>query len=145
MVGLLMTVFLVLIVLGIINCWDEDACLFYACGFVICLIICACLGGSIINGRTLDRKIQMYTEQNKTIEEDMNTLVKQYMNYESGTYGELKSESSITLVSLYPDLKADALVTKQIEVYIDNNEKIKNLKEKCINISNYKWWLYFGG
>ena len=59
--------------------------------------------------------------------------------------GELKGESSITLVSLYPELKADTLVTKQIEVYIDNNKKIKNLKEKKINLSVKKWWLYFGG
>ena len=74
----------------------------------------------------------------------MNALVEQYMNYESGTYGELKGESSITLVSLYPELKADTLVTKQIEVYIANNEKIKELKEKKIDLSVKKWWLYFG-
>ena len=66
------------------------------------------------------------------------------MNYESDTYGNLKNESSITLVSLYPELKADTLVEKQIEIYTENNKKIKELKEKIINISNYKWLLYFG-
>lgn len=86
----------------------------------------------------------MYTEENQNIEEDMNILVEQYMNYESDTYGNLKNESSITLVSLYPELKADTLVEKQIEIYTENNKKIKELKEKIINISNYKWLLYFG-
>ena len=86
----------------------------------------------------------MYTEENQNIEEAMNILVEQYMNYESDTYGNLKNESSITLVSLYPELKADTLVEKQIEIYTENNKKIKELKEKIINISNYKWLLYFG-
>lgn len=83
-------------------------------------------------------------QENQNIEEDMNILVEQYMNYESDTYGNLKNESSITLVSLYPELKADTLVEKQIEIYTENNKKIKELKEKIINISNYKWLLYFG-
>lgn len=86
----------------------------------------------------------MYTEENQNIEEDMNILVEQYMNYESDTYGNLKNESSITLVSLYSELKADTLVEKQIEIYTENNKEIKELKEKIINISNYKWLLYFG-
>ena len=57
---------------------------------------------------------------------------------------EVKPENYITLVSLYPELKADALVSKQIEIYISNNEKIKELKEFKINGSIYRWWLYFG-
>lgn len=74
----------------------------------------------------------------------MDELVTQYMEYESSAYGELKGESGITLISLYPELKADTLVSKQIEIYTENNQKIKELKEKAINISNYKWWVYFG-
>ena len=106
-----------------------------------CIAIC---GGSIINGRTLEAKIAMYAEENASIEDQMNSLVESYMNYESDTYGNLKGESGITLVSLYPELKADALVEKQIEVYIANNEKIKALKNDLLSISNYKWWVYFG-
>lgn len=138
-------------------------------GFVLCVIyiddeeisggICACLAVlfvlsliptigltvGVINGRTLDQKIEMYTEENEKIESQMSELVAQYMDYESSTLGDLKGESSIALISLYPELKADALVAKQTEIYIENNQKIKELKEKAINISNYKWWLYFGG
>ena len=105
--------------------------------------IAAC-GGHIVNGRTLEAKIVMYTEENAKIEEQMDSLVASYMDYESDTYGELHGENSITLISLYPELKADALVEKQIEVYIENNEKIKMLKNDLLSISNYKWWVYFG-
>ena len=141
----LTVLFFVLALLCLFKCNDkETACVpgfFCFVFFVISIFV----GIGVVNGRTLDSKISMYTEENENIETEMNSLVEQYMNYESGTYGELKGESSITLVSLYPELKADTLVTKQIEVYIANNEKIKKLKEKKINLSVKKWWLYFGG
>ena len=137
--------FFVLTLLCLFKCKDEEtACVPGFFCFVL-FVISIFVGIGVVNGRTLDSKIAMYTEENENIETEMNSLVEQYMNYESGTYGELKGESSITLVSLYPELKADTLVTKQIEVYIANNEKIKNLKEKKINLSVKKWWLYFGG
>lgn len=131
--------------LCLFKCKDEETACVPGFFFFVFLVISIFVGIGVVNGRTLDSKIAMYTEENENIETEMNSLVEQYMNYESGTYGELKGESSITLVSLYPELKADTLVTKQIEVYIANNEKIKNLKEKKINLSVKKWWLYFGG
>lgn len=143
MLIVLTVLFLILFLLCFCK-WDEDLACIPGFLFLAFLIISIFVGIGVTNGRTLDNKIAMYTEENENIEADMNALVEQYMNYESGTYGELKGESSITLVSLYPELKADALVTKQIEVYIANNEKIKELKEKKIDLSVKKWWLYFG-
>lgn len=143
MLILLTIVFFVLLIVAVNKDWDNAGS-FYAIGFGVCLISIVVLSWSIVSGYTLESKINMYTEENQNIEEDMNILVEQYMNYESDTFGNLKNESSITLVSLYPELKADTLVEKQIEIYTENNKKIKELKEKIINISNYKWLLYFG-
>lgn len=143
MLILLTIVFFVLLIVAVNKDWDSAGS-FCTIGFVVCLITIVVLSWSIVSGYTLESKINMYTEENQNIEEDMNILVEQYMNYESDTYGNLKNESSITLVSLYPELKADTLVEKQIEIYTENNKKIKELKEKIINISNYKWLLYFG-
>ena len=111
-------------------------------GFLVLTIIS---GFKVVNGRVIDSKIAMYQEENKNIETQMDILVEKYMDYESETFRELKGESSITLVSLYPELKADELVKSQIEVYTSNNKTIKELKEKKINLSTWKWWLYFGG
>lgn len=122
---------------------DEFIGCFGAC-LLFSIVVTGFLIGGIVNGRVIDQKIAMYTEENEKIEMQMDELVTQYMEYESSTYGELKGESSIALISLYPELKADALVSKQIEIYTENNQKIKELKEKAINISNYKWWVYFG-
>jgi hypothetical protein len=86
----------------------------------------------------------MYQEENKNIEKQMDILVKQYMEYESKTITEFKSESSVTLMTMYPELKADTLVQTQIDTYTANNNKIKKLKEKKLNYKLAKWWLYFG-
>lgn len=98
----------------------------------------------IIDGRTLEEKIALYEKENIAIEQDINTLVEQYMNYEADAYENLKGESGITLVSLYPELKADELVKEQCELYIANKEQIASLKEQQIELSSWKFWLYFG-
>lgn len=143
MLILLTIIFLILLIVAANKDWDSAGS-FCMIGFGVCIITIVILSWNIISGYTLESKINMYMQENQNIEEDMNILVEQYMNYESDTYGNLKNESSITLVSLYPELKADTLVEKQIEIYTENNKKIKELKEKIINISNYKWLLYFG-
>lgn len=112
---------------------------------IICLIVTLGFTASVVKSKYIVEKITMYEQQNKQIEEQIDTVVKQYQEYESGTYIKISSESSITLVSLYPDLKSYELVKKQIKVYQDNNKKITELKEKQINAKASKWWLYFGG
>lgn len=123
---------------------DDIAGFFLAC-FVVSFVIAIFLGIAVSNGRTIDEKISMYQEENTKIEKQIDTLVSNYMNYESNTYEKFKSESSITLVSMYPELKSDKLVEEQISVYEENNKKIRELKEDKINLKVKKWWLYFGG
>lgn len=111
----------------------------------VLFVIAIFLGVLVSNGRTIDEKITMYQEENNKIEKQLDTLVSNYMNYESNTYEKFKSESSVTLVSMYPELKSDKLVEEQISVYEENNKKIRELKEDKINLKVKKWWLYFGG
>lgn len=112
---------------------------------VVCLIAALVLSIQVSNLKVIDQKIEMYQEENAKIEEQISETVKQYQEYESGIFTEVAPESAVTLVALYPDLKSDTLVQKQIEVYLENNEKIKGLKEDKINGSVKRWWLYFGG
>lgn len=111
---------------------------------VVALIAAIVVGVKVSNTSVIDEKIAMYEEENAAIEEQVATVVEQYQKYETDIFTDLKPESVITLVSLYPELKADSLVQKQIDVYIANNDKIKDLKEKDINGSVWRWWLYFG-
>ena len=108
---------------------------------IIALLIYA---GCLVNTRMIDEKIELYEKQNKEIENKIEITVKNYMEYEGNTFKELKPESYIQLVNLYPDLKADQLIQQQMNLYISNNEKIISLKENKANKTVYKWWLYFG-
>lgn len=154
---ILLTVLMVLIfVLGIWmanKLYDKDACftvgmtmaVISAIGVFVCLITLIVLSVNVSGLNVIDQKIEMYEEENTKIEEQISDMVKQYQEYESDIFTEISPESSVVLVSLYPDLKSDALVQKQIEVYLDNNDKIKELKADKINGSVQRWWLYFGG
>lgn len=102
--------------------------------------VCATYSETLV----IDDIIAMYTEENENIESQIDVIVREYMNYERNSFTELKGDSSITLVSLYPELKTDELVKTQINTYQANNEKLKELKEKKIKANIYSWWLFFG-
>ena len=143
MIILLFFVFLGLTILAILA--DEEELAFIPLlGVFVCLIAAIVLCIGVKDGAVIDKKIAMYQKENTKIENQMDVLVSQYMKFETDTYGELKNESAITLVSLYPDLKSDELVKKQIEVYESNNKEIREMKEQKINLKVSKWWLYFG-
>lgn len=128
--------------------WETAGKLFGTFGWVCAIIsaIVAILLAVEVKGLSVvDDKIAMYQEENNTIETQMDELVAQYMNYESDTLAEFKNENSITLVSLYPELKSDTLVQQQLDVYVANNNQIKALKLQKVSGSVSKWWLYFGG
>ena len=100
--------------------------------------------GILIYGRTFDDKIEMYEEENLRIEQSVNVLVKDYYKHESDTYSSLKPENAVLFASAYPELQGNDLAMKQLEVYVDNNNKIKELKEDQIDLSRNRFWLYFG-
>lgn len=98
----------------------------------------------VVDRTGLDKKIAMYEEENTKIEQQIADTVTRYQEYEAGIFTEVTPESAMTLVALYPELKSDTLVQSQIEVYVDNNKQIKELKSIAINASILRWWLYFG-
>ena len=143
---LLFVIAVVLIVLAVLN---ED--LVEVFGVLGCLIGFIALIGIFVNigllvcGRTLDDKIAMYEQENTAIEQSVDVLVKDYYKHESDTYSSLKPENAVLFASAYPELQSNELATKQLEIYVDNNNKIKELKEEQINLSKNRFWLYFGG
>ena len=125
---------------------DEALALIPLGGFVIKLGVLVYLLIKLIEMRVINEKIELYTNQNNEIENKIAVVVKQYMEHENKTFKDLKTDTSyITLTTLYPELKSDKLIEKEIDLYEANNEKIITLKEQKINERVYKWWLYFGG
>lgn len=109
------------------------------------LIITLALAIAVSNLATVDERLAMYEEENAKIESQIVDAIENYQKYETDIFTEVSPESAITLVAMYPELKSDTLVQKQIEVYMANNDKIKALKEEKIDGSVMRWWLYFGG
>lgn len=112
---------------------------------LILVIAICCLATTVATESVLDNKIAMYQEENANIEQDIDKIVKEYLEHEYDTFTDLSAdESSITFVTLFPELKSDTLVQQQLEIYLNNNAKIKSLREEKIDIARKKWILYFG-
>lgn len=142
---LLFIIAVVLIVLAVLN--EDLAEVFGVLGGLIGFI--ALIGifvniGLLVRGRTLDDKITMYEQENTAIEQSVDVLVKDYYKHESDTYSSLKPENAVLFASVYPELQSNEVATKQLEIYVENNNKIKELKEDQINLSKNRFWLYFG-
>lgn len=141
-------VLLLILILGLYFIIKDDSdlgyILFVISGFLLFFVLVAAVI-QILGGFTAKDKIKMYEEENKNIENQISIVVKDYMNYEKETLKEFKNENAITYVNLYPELKANTLVQKQVEIYLESNKKIKELKESQIDMKIGKWLLYFGG
>lgn len=122
--------------------------LFFDIVTIIAVAICSFaiiyFADEVVAGNVIDEKIQVAQTQNAEIEEKVKTVVEKYLNYESGTYKELKPEEIIVAAAIYPELQSNQIVQEQIKVYEENNKKIVSLKEEKINVKIARWWLYFG-
>ncbi len=150
MVTLLFVIFLVLCVVFYLvaeNTGSEGIAVVCVVSGIIAFLLLLLVLWSIFglaDGITINRELEMYEEENGRIEQQLETTVSNYMQYEATTFKELKDTDVVSLVSLYPELQSDKLVQSQIDLYINNNQKIKELKEKQIAISKFKFYLYFG-
>lgn len=131
-----------------VNDWDDSWTFFQLLGFfaiILSLLAIFIFVGILVNGRTLDSKLEMYSEENIKIETKVKETIRAYMNYEGETYNNLVKEAELeTLIIKYPELSSNELIKKEIEIYTENNSNIRSIKEKKINLSNIKFWLYFG-
>ena len=113
--------------------------------FVVVAFVAGCfLIEPCATSTTVDERIAMYQEENAKIEQQIAEIVAQYQEHEKDIFTEVSPESAMTLVALYPELKSDSLVASQIDIYVKNNEKIKELKVQQMNSNIYRWWMYFG-
>ena len=141
---------IVMIILMAIGAWvtrdDPNACAgCIGAEWVIAICMFIVIGNLYNTSYLIPSKIAMYEEENAVIESKIEATVEKYMEFEQGIIFEIApDEDCMTLISLYPELKSDTLIQSEIEVYLKNNNKIKELKEKQINKSLWKFLLFFG-
>ena len=101
----------------------------FGLGCIGIIVAICCIAPKVATESIFDDKIVMYQEENALIEQDVDRIVKEYLQHEQNTYKDLKTEeSAITLITLFPKLKSDSLVQEQLGIYVKNNAIIKNLK-----------------
>ena len=130
-------------------CYDNEP-IYWALNMIgtillsISLIVTIVLGVNYSEVKIIDDKIALYQEENTKIEEQVNIVVEKYQTYEKNTFENCKIEDPTMVFAMYPELKSDDLITKQIDLYIENNKQIKKLKSEKLNYHLMAWWLYFG-
>ena len=107
-------------------------------GFILLIAILVCTYNYYETTTLVDQKIQLYTEQNKDIENKVGLVVDKYLKHEKDTYATLKPKTKITLASTYPELQSNKLVQQQIQLYNENNKKITNCKLQKIKSQFYR-------
>lgn len=117
---------------------------FAIASLIIFMVPAIVIGACISDKACTDEKINLYQSENDRIEREISVIVENYKDYEKDTFAEFKGKDATTLVTMFPELKSDKLVSKQIDIYNKNKQKIVALKEDKISIKPLRWWLYFG-
>ena len=148
MLIIIILILLILMIVGIISDWKGCGGGFLltlsalVCGVIAVAALIVCLVNYPFG---IEKKLQMYEEENLNIEAKVKETVQSYMNYEKDIYTNLVESANLeTLLIKYPELNSNELVKSQIETYKENSNKIKELKEANIIKPTLAWWLYFG-
>lgn len=143
---MLILIYFIFIIIGIVvtvkDEWEEISPLYWFCAVTVTIIII--LFFIFDYPFKITERLTMYEEENTKIEEKVKSTVQGYMNYESETYSNLVKDAELEILLIkYPELNSNELVKSQIELYKENNKKIKELKEQEITKSIWDWWLKF--
>ena len=145
MLWILLGIFVIICIFGAVV--DEDS---FSIGefVVVCFILAitlVILGGYNNTKTTADRKIVVLEKRNEEVVKQIEPLVKQYLEYESSTYKELKPDADrLIALSQYPELKGNEFIQTQIQVILENQKKITELNLEKAELNSYKLWIFMG-
>ena len=93
---------------------------------------------------TATAQLEVLNSQNEIVLAQIEPLVQQALNYESNTYKELKMtpENIVAFSNMYPQLQANSFIQSQINIIVENQNEIKNLKLKIASLNAYHLWLF---
>ena len=141
----------ILLILGIIGIlWgefrDHDGILIlsFVVGFISLISILVAGGIYNYDSTTINSRLAVLEEQNTTVLTQIEPLVQQALEYESNTYKDFKLDVAkiIAFTQLYPDLKANSFLNKQIDIILANQQEIKQLKLDKASLNAYHFWLW---
>lgn len=101
-------------------------------------------GSYSYNKYTTDRQLLVLEEQNELVLNQIEPIVQKALEYESSTYKELQisTDKLIALGSMYPNLKDNIFIQTQMQVIIDNQAAIRDLKLVKARLGGYRFWIW---
>lgn len=144
MLYILLFIFILIFIISIITDNPDTGAptLFFA---IITTCILIGVGVSYNNIKTTSTsKLEVLNEQNEIVLAQIEPLVQQALNYESNTYKELKltPENIVAFGNMYPQLQANSFIQSQINIIVENQKEIKDLKLRIASLNAYRLWLF---
>ena len=143
MLYILLFIFILIFIITIID--DNDAAM--PAFFFVIIIIGALIvvGVSYNNVKSIAAsKLEVLNEQNEIVLAQIEPLVQQALSYESNTYKEFKltPENIVAFGNMYPQLQANSFIQSQINIIVENQKEIKDLKLRIASLNAYRLWLF---
>ncbi len=144
MLYILLIIGLILLIVGIIRYEDVLVYLGVSIFAVFFFVTAVVVGIYNYDKTTINSRLVVLEEQNQVVLSQIEPLVQQALEYESNTYKEFKLDAAkiIAFTQLYPDLKANSFLNKQIDIILANQEEIKQLKLAKATLNAYHFWLW---
>ena len=93
---------------------------------------------------TANAQLEVLNSQNEIVLAQIEPLVQQALNYQSDTYKEFKltPKNIVAFGNMYPQLQANTFIQSQINIIVENQKEIKDLKLKIASLNAYSLWLF---
>ena len=121
------------LILFIVGAWNDIVPMWGASILIgglslFCMIVAFADYNKVVTA--VDARQLVLEEQNQIVLSQIEPLVQQALEYESNTYKDFKLDAAkiIAFTQLYPNLKANDFLNKQIDIILANQEEIKQLK-----------------
>lgn len=151
MLYIFLLIFICLIIIGLCqsrNYYDsvrEVSCVL-GIAFSVITFLAILVAGIKYNSikSTANAQMEVLNSQNETVLAQIEPLVQQALNYESNTYKEFKltPENIVAFGNMYPQLQANSFIQSQINIIVENQKEIKDLKLRIASLNAYRLWLF---
>lgn len=151
MLYILLFIFICILIIGLcqkVNYYNDTREVLISLGIIFSTVISISIlvSGTRYNSikSTANARLEVLNSQNEIVLAQIEPLVQQAMNYESNTYKEFKltPENIVAFGSMYPQLQANSFIQSQINIIVENQKEIKDLKLEIASLNAYHLWLF---
>lgn len=145
MLWILVGIFALATIVSFVIDYEDAVVAFGIIGSLIVIVLLCVLGCYNSTKATADKHIAVLEQRNDEVIAQIEPLVKQYLEYESNTFKDLKPNADrVIALSQYPNLKGNEFIQTQIKIILENQKRITDLKLDKASLNVYKLWIFMG-